>query len=166
MSIPPYHLSAPAVAIIHQNGVMTLSFTPSAQYSASGLPPADATPPSFVDYDHWHILTTVNAGPINTANFNAPIGYAGGSLTFTETLSSGTITLTMAAFNGSSAQITNFWNTSGAVLPAPGSPRPFPALLVPANVIFSSTSVLLGQSLTVTLSSAYSGADQWQVNWP
>ena len=83
----PLHLTAPAVATIDQNGVMTLSFTPSAQYGgALGLPPADATPPTYSDYDHWHIVTTVNAGPNSTATFLAPVGYTGGSLTFTETL--------------------------------------------------------------------------------
>ena len=145
---------------------MTLSFTPSAQYSPTGLPPADATPASFADYDHFIIRTTINAGPNHDVTFPVPVGYAGGSLTFTETLSAGTINLTMAAFNSSSVQISNFWSTSGANLPAPGSPRFFPTLLTPSNVIFSSTSVLLSQSLTVTLSSGYAGADQWQVNWP
>src|SRR5271157_3642531 len=99
MAIPPYHLSAPATAIIDQNGVMTLSFLPSAQYSANGLPPAVAADGlSYADYDHWLIRTTVNAGPNNDVIFPTP-GYLGGSLTYTQTLTSGTITLTMAAFN-------------------------------------------------------------------
>lgn len=166
MSIPPYHLSAPAVAVIDQFFNLTLSFIPSAQYSTSGLPPANPTlTPSYADYDHWNIVTTINATP-HTATFQAPVGYAGGSLTFTETLSSGTITLNMAAFNSSSQQLTNFWSTSGANLPAPGTPRSFPTLLVPANVLFSTTSVLLQQALTLTLNSTYTGADQWQVLWP
>jgi Putative Ig domain len=160
------YLSAPAVATIDQNGVLTVSFTPSVQYSLNGLAPAAGAVSSYSDYDHWHIVTSVNAGPSNTATFLAPVGYSGGSLTFTENVTSGTVTLTMAAFNSSPALITNFWNTSGVNIPSPGTVRTFPALLIPSNVVFSSTSVLLGQTLTVTLSSAYSGADQWQINWP
>ena len=137
---------------------MTLSFTPSSQYTDGHQPP------SFSDYDHWLIRTTINAGPNTDVVFPAPIGYAGGSLTFTETLSAGTITLTMAAFDSTpNEQLTNFWETGGVV---PVSGRTFPALLNSSNIVFSSTSVLLGQTLTVTLSSAYTGADQWQVNWP
>lgn len=164
----PLHLTAPAVAVIDQNFNMTLSFTPSSRYGgATGLPPADSTAPSFADYDHWIIRTTINAGPNHDVTFPAPVGYTGGSLTFQETLSAGTITLTMAAFDSSSNNLTQFWTTSAAnLLPGAGTPRTFPTLLVPANVIFSSTSVLLNQSLTVTLSNAYAGADQWQVNWP
>jgi hypothetical protein len=164
----PLHLTAPAVAVIDQNFNMTLSFTPSARYGgATGLPPADATPPSYADYDHWLIRTTINAGPNHDVTFPVPVGYTGGSLTFQETLSAGTITLTMAAFDSSNNNLTQFWTTGGAnLLPDAGTPRTFPTLLVPTNVVFSSTSVLLNQSLTVTLSSAYAGADQWQVNWP
>lgn len=133
---------------------MTLSFTPSASYT-------DATPPSFSDYDHWVITTTVNAGPNHNVTFPAPIGYAGGSLTFTETLTAGTITLTMLAQDSGNIAITAPWETSNSPVA-----RQFPTLLVPTNVIFSNTSVLLGQALTVTLQSAYTGADQWQVLWP
>jgi len=162
------YISAPAVAIIDQNYNMTLSFTPSAQYSPNGLAPATGSVSSYSDYNNWLITTTVNAVP-NPVTFNAPVDYVGGSLTYTEILSAGTITLTMAAFDSPTQilanQITNFWN-NGANIPAPGTPRAFPTLLTGTNVIFSSTSVLLGQTLTVTLSSAYTGADQWQVNWP
>src|SRR5258708_22102062 len=109
MAIPPYHLSAPAVAIIDQNGVMTLSFTPSSQYSTSGLLPADPTvPQSFADYDHWIVKTTINALPQRDYTFQAPLGYSGGSLNFSLTLTSGTITLIIAACNRSSLQLTNF----------------------------------------------------------
>src|SRR5271170_2406497 len=163
----PLHLTAPTVASIDQNGVLTLSFTPSAQYGgATGFPPADSTPPTYSDYDHWQIVTTVNATP-TTSIFHAPVGYTGGSLTFSETLTNGTITLNMAAFDSGSNNLTQFWTTSQTnLLPGAGTARTFPALLTSANVIFSSTSVLLGQTLTATLSSAYVGADQWQINWP
>src|SRR5271170_479414 len=125
--VSPTHLAAPAVAIIDQNGVLTLSFTPSAQYSVLGQPPpVVGDVPSYTDYDHWLIRTTVNAGPNQDATFLAPVGYSGGSLTFTETLVIGTITLTMAAFNSAGNQLTQFWNTSGTNLfPGDGTPRTF-----------------------------------------
>src|SRR5271170_6639981 len=165
------YLSAPTVATIDQNGVMTISFTPSNQYSPNGLAPATGAVAAYSDYDHWHIITTINGTPTPNpfAVFVVP-SYTGGSLTYTQTITSGTVSLTMAAFDASSAQITNFWSTSGVNIPSPGTPRFFPTLLVTTNVIFSSTSVLLGQTLTVTLSNsgatAYSGADQWNILWP
>jgi Putative Ig domain len=55
----------------------------------------------------------------------------------------------------------NPWET--ASLP---TARPFPTSITAGNINFSSTTLLLGQSLTVTLNTAYTGADQWQVLWP
>jgi hypothetical protein len=152
-----FYVSAPASAIIDQNNVMTLSFTP----SVTEIPGTATLTGQFSDYDHWVISTTINAISQPDSTFPAPIGYAGGSLTFSKTLTAGTITLSMRAQNSSNVNITNPWQTSNVSVQ-----RAFPALLVPANVIFSNTSVLLGQPLTVTLSSAYAGADQWQVLWP
>src|SRR5277367_1008663 len=89
-----FYLSAPTVATIDQNGVMTVSFTPSNQYSPNGLAPATGAVSAYTDYDHWHIITTVNATPTPNpfALFDAPVGYAGGSLTYTQTITPGTIT--------------------------------------------------------------------------
>ena len=53
------------------------------------------------------------------------------------------------------------WETS--LSPAP---RPFPTPLLATSLVFSSTSLLLGQLLTVTLNPAYTGADQWEILWP
>jgi hypothetical protein len=58
------------------------------------------------------------------------------------------------------------WETSNLA-----SPRPFPTALTVANLTFTTsngptTTLLLGQALTVTLAPAYTGADQWQVLWP
>jgi hypothetical protein len=44
--------------------------------------------------------------------------------------------------------------------------RPFPTAITAGNLNFSTTTLLLGQSLTITLNPAYTGADQWQVLWP
>lgn len=147
----PTYPSAPAVAVIDQNNVLTLSFTPVAD-PITGL---------FTNYNYWNIVTTVNAGPTQTAQFLAPIGYTGGSLTFSEILSAGIITLTMQAFDHTPAALTNLWQTGGV-----NTTRTFPTELTQSSFNFSSTSLLLGQTLTVTLNSAYTGADQWQVIWP
>ena len=145
--------NAPAVAVLDQNYNLTVSWTPF----------GDSLTGSYSAYNHWDVYTTVNAGPIHTAASPAPVGYAGGSLTFTEILSAGVVTLTMRAFSSSddSAPILPAWETSGT--PAP---RTFPTVVTSAVVLFSSTSLLLGQTLTVTLSATYAGADQWQVTWP
>ena len=145
--------NAPAVAVIDQNFNLTVSWTPF----------GDAVTGSYSSYNHWDIYTTVNAGPIQTAVFPAPVAYAGGSLTFAEILSAGIVTLSMQAFSSSddSVPILPAWETSGTP-----TPRTFPTTLTSSSVLFSGTSLLLGQTLTVTLSNTYTGADQWQVLWP
>jgi Putative Ig domain len=149
-------LQAPATAILDQNYNLTLSWNPVAT-------PLSVPPYPFSSYNHWDITTTVNAGPNQIARFSAPVGYAGGTLTYTSILSAGVVTLTMQGFSSTddSVPLTDKWDTSGI-----NTARPFPTALVPASTVFSSTSLLLGQTLTVTLSSSYTGANQWQVNWP
>ena len=147
----PTYNSAPAVAIIDQNNVLTLSFTPVAD-PITGL---------YTNYNYWDIITTINAGPNQIAAFNAPVGYTGGSLTYTSILSAGIVTLTMQAFDHTPAALTNLWQTNGV-----NTPRTFPTALTTAATTFSALSLLLGQPLTVTLNNTYTGADQWQVLWP
>src|SRR5271155_2061466 len=143
--------SAPATAILDQNFNLTLGFTPAVD--------SVLYPPS--TYNYWTITTTLNAGPNVNVNFNAPVGYTGGSLTYSTILSAGIITLTMQAFDHTPAAIKNKWQTSGI-----NTARTFPTGLTPAAFTFSGISILLGQALTVTLNNTYTGADQWQVLWP
>src|SRR5271154_1805635 len=143
---------APATAIIDQNNVLTLSWNPIATI---------ATP--FSDYSYWDIVYTVNSGTPQHVQFPAPISYAGGTLTYTQNLNPGTITLTMAGWQLPATQLTDYWEP-WSVSQYIG--RPFPAALTTASYTFSAMSLLLGQPLTVTLNSTYTGADQWQVNWP
>jgi hypothetical protein len=163
------YLPAPATAVIDQNFNLTLSFNPTVQYSATGAPPATGSVSAYSDYDHWVIQTAINN--VQNPNVNFPtVGYdgsfTGGSLTYTQTLTAGTITLNMYAQNSANANITPQWQTGGSNVF-----RAFPTLLTASNVIFTvagvaSTSMLLDQALTLELSSSYTGADQWQVNWP
>src|SRR5271166_3292265 len=100
----PYPLSqAPAVAVIDQNNVLTLSFTPVGDVTVQ--------PNEFLNYNYWNITTTINAGPPQIAQFVAPVGYAGGSLTYTSILSAGSVTLTVQAFDHSSIHLTDPWQT-------------------------------------------------------
>src|SRR5271163_3432965 len=90
---------APATAIIDQNNVLTLSWNPIATI---------ATP--FSDYSYWDIVYTVNSGTPQHVQFPAPISYAGGTLTYSQNLSPGVVTLTMAAFGtGILGQLTDYW---------------------------------------------------------
>lgn len=66
-----------------------------------------------------------------------------------------------ASMSPSNSYDSNPWDTSS--LPAT---RSFPTAITIGNLNFSSTTLLLGQALTVTLNAAYTGADQWQVLWP
>jgi hypothetical protein len=163
---PLSYTSAPAVAILDQNNNLTLSFTP--VINTLTVPPQ-----SYADYSYWNIYTTINAGPTHTDQFNAPGGYAGGSLTFSKILSAGIVTLSMAGFNSTGpVQLTPFWETALVA-----TPRTFPVALTTSSFTFSALSLLLGQTLTVTLASAYIAAEnsqdqilgtnsQWQIIWP
>src|SRR5271156_5846740 len=148
----PTFPSAPATATIDQNNNLTLSWNPS---------PNPLILTDFSEYNFWDIITTVNAGPNSTAVFDAPVGYAGGTLTYSTILSAGIITLTMQAFDHTPAALTHLWQTSGI-----NTARTFPTGLTPAAFTFCGISILLGQALTVTLNNTYTGADQWQVLWP
>jgi hypothetical protein len=156
----PLFNSAPASAVIDQNYGLMLSWTPAAD-PVTGL---------FTAYDHWDITTQVVPNPPITAKFNAPgaPAFAGGAQTYTQLLAPGTVTLTMQAWADAleTTFLTNPWQTNGSNVA-----RQFPDALLPADVIFSLTSVLLNQPLTVTLNTAYAvqvgnAATQWQVIWP
>src|SRR5271166_873828 len=144
---PYFWPSAPAVATIDQNNVLTLSFTPVTDPII--YPPAT--------YNYWTITTT---SPTSAVQFPVA-GYIGGSLTFSEILATGNTTLTMQAFDHSSTAITNPWQIGGV-----NTPRAFPTAVTASAVTLSATSLLLGQTLTVTLNNTYTGADQWQMLWP
>jgi hypothetical protein len=150
--------SAPAVAVLDQNFNLTLSWTPQLDTLMTG---------SFSTYNHWDIVTQVGLNPVITVAFPTP-AFAGGSLTYTQILSAGVVTLNMQAwFSGDdSVFLTNPWQTNGG-----NAARQFPDAISGSNIAFSLTSVLLNQPLTVTLSSGYAGqvgntANQWQVLWP
>lgn len=142
--------SAPAVGIIDSNNNLTLSWTP------VGDPLTPLTP--YVRYDHWNITVdaTVFRSPTSGAATIPPV-----TQTFIQTLSAGTHSLTMVASDSVPAALTLPWQTSGV-----NASRNFPAVLSPTAVTLSLSSVLLGQTLTVTLSALYTGADQWQIIWP
>jgi hypothetical protein len=153
--------SAPAVGIIDENGVLTLSFSP--------FPGPDGL---FDQYASWNIRTKHNADSPTTfvkdgQAFNP--GETTTSRVFSTNLASGDYTLTMQAVaNGSgspTATDSNWWQTSGVGDGTTGT-RLFPATVGPSTVTFDNTTLLLGQQLNISLNPAYTQADQWRVVWP
>lgn len=144
---------APAVGVIDQNNNLVLSWTPVPDPSFPLAP--------YSNYAYW--IITIDSTPFTVL----PV-FTNGSLgtqTFIQTLAAGNHTITMEAFQQGSPPIpyTNpaSWATNNIQ-----TARPFPNVLTSSDVVFSLSSVLLGQTLTVTLSNIYTGADQWQVLWP
>jgi hypothetical protein len=108
-------------------------------------------------------ITFVVAGFVNSANNGPFVCTASTATTLTlqnsaAAMESHAATATMSPANSYNS---NPWDTGTS--PAP---RSFPTALTAADLNFSSTTLLLGQLLTVTLNTAYTGADQWQVLWP
>ena len=157
----PLYNSAPATAIVDQNYNLTLSWVPTPDPN-TGL---------YTLYDHWDISSTVDSLPTQLVKFSPPAGWstAGGSLTFTQVLSAGNVvTLSMQAWldTAETTYLTNPWEISDLA-----TPRFFPNALVSSTLTFyngtsNSTSLELGQPLTVTLNPAYVAAGQWQILWP
>jgi hypothetical protein len=145
--------SAPAVGIIDSSNNLTLSWTPYPDGSGS-----------FSQYAFWNIVdsTTSTTYKVLPVFLNAPTNTLLGTQTFTQTLSSGAHSISMQAFSGASPLLaaTLPWQTNNV-----NTPRAFPDPLASSSVALSLNSVLLGQTLTVTLT-LYAGADQWQVQWP
>lgn len=153
--------SAPAVAIIDENDVLTLSFSPPP--GPDGL---------FDQYASWNIRTKHNAdSPITFVKDGQALnsGETVTSRLFTTNLASGDYTLTMQpTANGSgspTASDGNWWQTSGVGDGTTGT-RQFPATVGPSTVAFDNTTLLLGQQLNVSLNPSYTQADQWRVVWP
>jgi hypothetical protein len=140
------YASAPAVGILDSSNNLTFSWTP--YPDGSGL---------FSQYDHWVI--TVDSTPYTVQR--VPLTGNLSTQTFTQILNSGSHAITMQGFNSSSVAVTDPWETNNVP-----TARTFPAVFAPSSVALSLASVLLGQTLTLTLSSLYAGADQWQVLWP
>jgi hypothetical protein len=143
--------SAPAVGIIDSGNGLTFSWTPNPDGSGS-----------FSQYGSWTVTVDATDFTVLPVWLDAPTNTLLGTQTFTQTLSSGAHTITMEGFNTSPpTAVTSLWLTNNA--PAA---RAFPDVLTGSSIILSLSSVLLGQTLTITLNNIYTGADQWQVLWP
>jgi hypothetical protein len=144
--------SSPAVAILDQTNTLNLSWQP--PVGPDGL---------YDQYSGWQITLS---GPANVSvGVPAPVGYLGTAMSYSQLLVSSPtpFSLTMYAIANGIGGSTNSnpWQTSGTSVV-----RAFPTPLASSYYTFSATSLLLDQALTVTLSSGYTGADQWQVIWP
>ena len=147
--------SAPCVGIIDDSNNLTLSWTPVADLLGS-----------YSDYAYWNI--TVIDSLSNSTTYRYPssgvVTDPSVTQTFTQVLYADNYTATMEAYSAMAVPVTNPWETGTPPIP---TPRAFPDVLTTSMVAFSPTSsVLLGQTLTVALSASYTGADQWQILWP
>jgi hypothetical protein len=143
----------PVSALIDNNNVLTVSWVP----------------PTGPAYTNWEII--LNGNP--TASIPAPSPYTGTPLFYTTTLTAGSWTMDMLTNIAGSPPQSFDWeaynstlNVWQSVAPPTGSYLAFPDAIPSADVVFSSLTLELGQPLTLTLQSAYTGADQWQVLWP
>lgn len=153
--LPPLNLGyvGPASALIDNNNVLTVSW----------LPPAGP------NYESWEIILN----GISTASIVAPNPYTGTPQFYTTQLSAGSYTMDISTTIGSSPAAIydwevynstfNSWESVAALTPPYLA---FPDAIAPADVVFSSTTLQLGQPLTLQLQPAYVNADQWQVLWP
>jgi len=141
-------------ATIDNNNVLTVNW----------LPPAGPA------YTGWEII--LNGLP--AASIPAPNPYTGTPRFYTTQLSTGSYRMDMqtnlagsppASFDWEvyNTPVPNIWNNVSSLTP---SGLAFPDAIVSADVVFSSTTLQLGQPLTLQLAPAYVNADQWQVLWP
>lgn len=148
-------LPSPTIGVLDEHFNLTLNWQPfivAAGYSV---------------YAAWDIY--LNQPPslpplgLQTLDGNLPTGleFPGSSPSnriFETTLSAGDWTVTMTALttNPTIATNSNPWDAL----------RLFPAALVPSSVILSAQTLQIGQSLTISLNPAYSGAQYWSVTYP
>ena len=158
---------SPTSGTIDENNNLTLKWPLVAEPLGAGNPP-------FGDYLGWDIYlsqTNPNLGS-PSAFVNAPVTPSvGQTLTYTTTLGAGTWFVNMKALtNGAGASNSNTWFFNGIAL-TPIHGLQFPDPFTSVDVAFTvgglpSTTMELGQPLTVTLQNIYTGADQWQIVWP
>src|SRR5208337_2954902 len=152
----------PTSALIDNNNVLTVNWQP----PIAPVPPS-MTPP---DYLGWEII--LNGIP--TAFVTAPNPYTGTARFYTTQLAAGSYTMdmqtTVAGSPSSSydwevynTPVPNVWNDVSSLTPPY---LQFPDTIASVDVVFSATTVELGQPLTVQLQPAYTNADQWQIFWP
>ncbi len=162
---------SPTVGLIDDSNVLTLSW-PLVQETVFTTSP-------FESYAGWDIYTSQTDGPAAFLQTFSPVPAspsAGETLTYTTVLASGTWLLNVKAVSNGFAGVTDSdtWSFNGSLIsplvpPTAGLGFPDPVLV--SSVVFTvggipSTSMLLGQPLTVSLQSSYTNADQWQILWP
>lgn len=148
-------LPSPTIGTIDENFALTLNWQP---FIVAG---------GYTVYRAWDIY--VNQPPnlpplgLQTINGNLPTGleFPGSTVSnriFEATLSSGDWTVSMTALtaNPSIATNSNAWDNV----------HQFPTALTPSSIVFSATTVQLGQSLTISLAPTYTGAQFWSVTYP
>src|SRR5208282_817209 len=160
---------SPASGLIDELGNLTLSWPLVAE-------PAGGTGP-FSDYLGWDVYLSQTSPNISPQIAFIPVPGSpslGQTLTYSTIVSSGTWFANMKALtNGAGATNSATWTYNGIPYLTPPNPVgfQFPDPLSSTQTAFTvnaapSTTMLLGEPLTVTLLNTYTGADQWQVLWP
>jgi hypothetical protein len=146
MSLPLLPVS-PTVANIDQNLLLTVNWTPPKVNGGYTL------------YSGWNIYlaTPPNASPTSVFTTGLSFGGTVSSPSFEETLQVGDYAMSMVAVSSDLTQYQDspFWDVY----------HTFPPALTSSLVAFDNSTLLLGQTLTITLSSLYDGSNSssWQV---
>lgn len=147
-------LPSPTIGTIDENFNLTLNWQP---FIVAG---------GFTIYKAWDIFLNQppNTPPLGLQTINGalPTGleFPGSTVSnriFKTLLKAGDWTASMTALTSDPAIATNSnpWD----------NPKLFPTQLTPANIQLSSTTLQLGQTLTINLDPAYSGANFWSITY-
>ena len=146
MSLPQLQ-PAPTVANIDENFNLTVNWTP---FEVNG---------GYSIYEGWNISLANPPGNTPVTVFTNGLGFGGtvSSPSFDETLGAGDYTINMVALSSDHTQYldSNPWDSN----------RQFPPALNSTLISSSNPTLLLGQTLTITLSSNYNGTNVtgWQI---
>jgi hypothetical protein len=141
-------LPSPVIATIDDFNLLTINWQP---FLVNG---------DYTVYRGWNLFITTPPGGSAQQVFTTGLDFGGtaSARSFQEQLTTGDYTLNMTALSNdfTKALNSNPWDAT----------HQFPAAVVAASVSFDNTTLLLGQTLTITLSQSYTNADVWQVVFP
>jgi hypothetical protein len=141
-------LPSPTIASIDASNVLNINWQPflvNAGYTV---------------YKGWNLFITTPPGGNAQQVFTTGLDFGGtaSARSYQQVLTSGDYTLNMTGLSNDFTQALNSnpWDVT----------HQFPAALTSSSVTFDNTTLLLGQTLTITLNPSYVAADAWQVVFP
>lgn len=159
---------SPTIATIDQNNLLVINWNPPVVSGGYAV---------YLDWNVWMAQSPFTPpGTLQLINGHKPTGLefpnsTADSRIFQQTLATGDWGLNMQAESNSGAFTSSpLWNVTAQNPSGSSNLLLFPTTIGANDVTLDSTTVLLGQTLTVTLANAYpetaSGAQFWQVLWP